>query len=112
MEVEGDTSSQNTNEEGNNLTIHDNNLELNDCYHATVLRLITNDDIMPFSLPLASVYGEVYDLSNSLFNNQDHWNMYNDTYHLPSRPNKAPMKKETYFSKNHFSENLLDHSAK
>ena len=67
---------------------------------------------MPSSLPLASVYGEVYDPSYLLFNNQDPWNMHNDTYYIPPRPKKAPVKKETYFSKNNFDENLLDHSAK
>lgn len=49
-------------------------------------------------------FGDVQDSSNSLFSNQDPWNIHG-TYFPPPRPNKVALKKENYSFKDQFGEN-------
>ncbi|XP_050203348.1 uncharacterized protein LOC126653479 isoform X2 [Mercurialis annua] len=48
---------------------------------------------------------DVQDSSNSLFSNQDPWNLRHDTHLPPPRPNKILTKKEAFDNKDRFSEN-------
>ena len=50
-------------------------------------------------------FGDVRDSYNSLFSNQDPWNIQHGTFFPPVRPNKAALKKETYSYLDHFGEN-------
>ncbi|XP_021640055.2 uncharacterized protein LOC110635149 isoform X2 [Hevea brasiliensis] len=60
---------------------------------------------VPSSLSSGRV-GDVQDSSNSLFSNQDPWNLRHDAHLPPPRPNKILTKKETSDTKDPFSENL------
>ncbi|KAL5839887.1 hypothetical protein ACOSQ4_012495 [Xanthoceras sorbifolium] len=51
--------------------------------------------------------GDVQDSSNSLFSNQDPWNLQQDTQFPPPRPNKTGTKKEAFFPRDPFSENRM-----
>ncbi|PON67148.1 Mitogen-activated protein kinase kinase kinase [Parasponia andersonii] len=62
-------------------------------------------DAPPF--PPSSRSGDVQDSSDSLFSNQDPWNLRHDTQFPPPRPSKSPSKLETYATKDPFGENCL-----
>ncbi|XWS73027.1 hypothetical protein CRYUN_Cryun02cG0090700 [Craigia yunnanensis] len=49
--------------------------------------------------------GDVLDSSNSLFSNQDPWNLRQDTHFPPPRPNKIQTKRERLATRDHFGEN-------
>ncbi|XP_044463604.1 uncharacterized protein LOC123194465 [Mangifera indica] len=57
------------------------------------------------SLAPSSKVGDVQDSSNSLFSNQDPWNLQQDTHVLPPRPNKIATKREAFLPVDPFSEN-------
>ncbi|XP_062078262.1 uncharacterized protein LOC133782860 isoform X2 [Humulus lupulus] len=60
----------------------------------------------PFSLPLSNTTGEdIQDSSNSLFSNQDPWNLHHDTHFPPPRPSKSSSIRESYASNDSFGEN-------
>ncbi|KAK1550898.1 hypothetical protein Q3G72_026599 [Acer saccharum] len=59
------------------------------------------------SLSPSSRVGDVQDSSNSLFNNQDPWNLRQDTHFRPPRPNKIGTKKEAFLPKDPFIENHM-----
>ncbi|CAJ1944738.1 unnamed protein product [Sphenostylis stenocarpa] len=50
-------------------------------------------------------FGDVQDTPNSLFSNQDPWNIQHGTFFPPARPSKAALKKETYSCEDPFGEN-------
>ncbi|KAK8465917.1 hypothetical protein PHAVU_009G209700 [Phaseolus vulgaris] len=62
------------------------------------------DDAVLSSVPPSSRFGDVQDSSNSLFSNQDLWNIHS-SYFPPPRPNKVALKKETYSNKDQLGEN-------
>ncbi|KAK7411648.1 hypothetical protein VNO78_03083 [Psophocarpus tetragonolobus] len=62
------------------------------------------EDPVLASAPLSVRIGDVQDSSNSLFSNQDLWNIHSN-YFPPPRPNKVALKKETYSIKDQLSEN-------
>ncbi|KAL2338473.1 hypothetical protein Fmac_012919 [Flemingia macrophylla] len=49
-------------------------------------------------------FGEVQDTPNSLFSNQDPWNIQHGTFFPPAGPNKDALKKETYSHNDHYGE--------
>lgn len=61
------------------------------------------DDAVLSSVPPSVRLGDVQDSSNSLFSNQDLWNIHS-TYFPPPRPNKVALKKETYSNKDQLCE--------
>ncbi|KOM40095.1 hypothetical protein LR48_Vigan04g029300 [Vigna angularis] len=63
------------------------------------------EDAVLSSVPPSARFGEVKDSSNSLFSNQDLWNIHN-SYFPPPRPNKVALKKETYSNMDQLGENL------
>ncbi|XP_027942161.1 uncharacterized protein LOC114195914 [Vigna unguiculata] len=63
------------------------------------------EDAVLSSVPPSARFGEVKDSSNSLFSNQDLWNIHS-SYFPPPRPNKVALKKETYSNKDQLGENL------
>ncbi|WVZ21380.1 hypothetical protein V8G54_008702 [Vigna mungo] len=63
------------------------------------------EDAVLSSGPPSARFGEVKDSSNSLFSNQDLWNIHS-SYFPPPRPNKVALKKETYSNKDQVGENL------
>ncbi|RDX93364.1 Serine/threonine-protein kinase CTR1, partial [Mucuna pruriens] len=62
------------------------------------------DDAVLSSVSPSVRFGDVQDSSNSLFSNQDLWNIHG-TYFPPPRPNKVAVKKETYSNKDQLGEN-------
>ncbi|XP_061369773.1 uncharacterized protein LOC133312565 isoform X2 [Gastrolobium bilobum] len=62
------------------------------------------DDAVLSSISPSVRFADVQDSSNSLFSNQDPWNIHG-TYFPPPRPNKVALKKETYSYKDQFGEN-------
>ncbi|KAK7304752.1 hypothetical protein VNO77_42639 [Canavalia gladiata] len=62
------------------------------------------DDAALSSVPPSVRFGDVQDSSNSLFSNQDLWNIHG-TYFPPPRPNKIALKKEAYSYKDQLGEN-------
>ncbi|KAJ1385891.1 Serine-threonine/tyrosine-protein kinase, catalytic domain [Sesbania bispinosa] len=50
-------------------------------------------------------FGDVQDSPNSLFSNQDIWNIQHGTFFPPARPSNAALKKETYSHMDYFGEN-------
>ncbi|TKY73057.1 Serine/threonine-protein kinase CTR1 [Spatholobus suberectus] len=62
------------------------------------------DDAVLSSVPPFGRFGDVQDSSNSLFSNQDLWNIHS-TYFPPPRPNKVAVKKDTNSNKDQFGEN-------
>uniref|UniRef100_A0A5B6Z634 Protein kinase domain-containing protein n=1 Tax=Davidia involucrata TaxID=16924 RepID=A0A5B6Z634_DAVIN len=65
----------------------------------------------PSSLSPSNRVGDIQDTSNSLFSNQDPWNLQHDTHFLPPRPNKIPMKKEVIAAIYPFAENHLGNNG-
>ncbi|XP_027186162.1 uncharacterized protein [Cicer arietinum] len=61
------------------------------------------DDVLS-SISQSVGFGHVQDSSNSLFSNQDPWNIHS-TYFPPPRPNNVTSKKETYSYKDLFGDN-------
>lgn len=57
-----------------------------------------------------ALHSNVQDMSNSLFSNQDPWNLHHDTQFPPPRPNRVPSKKEL-FSNDTSNENHLSNSG-
>ncbi|XVF47966.1 hypothetical protein PTKIN_Ptkin03bG0152300 [Pterospermum kingtungense] len=53
----------------------------------------------------SSIGGDVLDSSNSLFSNQDPWNLRQDTHFPPPRPNKIQTKREGLATRDPFGEN-------
>lgn len=66
---------------------------------------LSGSSVSSLSPPTRS--GEVQDSSNSLFSNQDPWNLRHGTHFPPPRPNKIQMKKEVLPAKDHIVENHL-----
>ncbi|KAK7347162.1 hypothetical protein VNO80_21689 [Phaseolus coccineus] len=62
----------------------------------------TNDPALSSSSPSIR-FGDVQDTPNSLFSNQDPWNIQHGTFFPPGRPSKASLKKETYSCQDPFS---------
>ncbi|CAJ1975585.1 unnamed protein product [Sphenostylis stenocarpa] len=62
------------------------------------------DDAVLSSISSSVRIGDVQDSSNSLFSNQDLWNIHS-SYFPPPKPNKVPSKKETYSNKDKLGEN-------
>ncbi|KAL2327376.1 hypothetical protein Fmac_020803 [Flemingia macrophylla] len=62
------------------------------------------DDAALSSVPPSVRFGDVQDSSNSLFSNQDLWNIHS-SYFPPPRPNKVAVKKEAYSNKDQLSDN-------
>lgn len=65
---------------------------------------LLKDDNLPSLISPSIRSGDVQDSSNSLFSNQDPWNVHHSTYFPPPRPKRVPSKKEIYSSKDHFGE--------
>uniref|UniRef100_A0A5B6Z740 Protein kinase domain-containing protein n=1 Tax=Davidia involucrata TaxID=16924 RepID=A0A5B6Z740_DAVIN len=65
----------------------------------------------PSSLSPSNRVGDIQDTSNSLFSNQDPWNLQHDTHFHPPRPNKIPTKKEVFAAMDPFGENQLGNSG-
>ncbi|KAJ0030615.1 hypothetical protein Pint_14703 [Pistacia integerrima] len=63
------------------------------------------------SLSPSSRVWDFQDSSNSLFSNQDPWNLQQDTHVLPPRPNKIATKREAFLPVDPFSENRSGNSA-
>lgn len=57
-----------------------------------------------------ALLSNVQDSSNSLFSNQDPWNLHHDTQFPPPRPNRVPSRKELFSPKDPVSENHLGNS--
>ncbi|KAK9269190.1 hypothetical protein L1049_000959 [Liquidambar formosana] len=51
--------------------------------------------------------GDIQDFSNSLFSNQDPWNMQHDSYFPPPRPSKITTKKEAFGTRDPFGDIFL-----
>lgn len=62
------------------------------------------DDAVSSSISPSGRFGNVQDSSDSLFSNQDPWNIHG-TYFPPPRPKKIALKKEIHSYKNQFGEN-------
>ncbi|CAJ2637537.1 unnamed protein product [Trifolium pratense] len=62
------------------------------------------DDAVLSSVSQSAGFGHMQDSSNSLFSNQDPWNLHG-TYFPPARPDKVTSKKETYSYMDQFGEN-------
>ncbi|XP_015893672.2 uncharacterized protein LOC107427772 isoform X1 [Ziziphus jujuba] len=58
-----------------------------------------------------ALLSNVQDSSNSLFSNQDPWNLHHDTQFPPPRPNRVPSRKELFSPKDPVSENHLGNSG-
>ncbi|KAF4356104.1 hypothetical protein G4B88_012569 [Cannabis sativa] len=58
----------------------------------------------PYTLP-PSTTGDVQDFSNSLFSNQDPWNLRHDTHFPPPRPSKSSSIRGSYASNDSIGEN-------
>lgn len=54
---------------------------------------------------------DIQDSSKSLFSNQDPWNMRHDTHFPPPRPNKIPLKKGSFGSRDPFGDLCLGNSG-
>lgn len=67
---------------------------------------LLKDDNLPASIPPSIRSGDMQNSSNSLFSNQDPWNVHHSTYFPPPRPKKVPSKKELHSSTDHFDEEL------
>lgn len=65
---------------------------------------------IPSSLSPSHRIGDIQDSSNSLFSNQDPWNMRHDTHFPPPRPNKITTKKEAFETRDAFVGNCLESS--
>jgi len=63
----------------------------------------THDPALSTSSPSVR-FGDVQDTPNSLFSNQDPWNIQHGTFFPPARPSKAALKKETYSCQDPFRE--------
>ncbi|XP_012081103.1 uncharacterized protein LOC105641215 isoform X2 [Jatropha curcas] len=66
---------------------------------------------MPSSLSSSSRLVDVHDSPNSLFSSQDPWSLRHDAHLPPPRPNKILTKKETFDTKDPFSENYLSNAG-
>lgn len=71
---------------------------------------LLKDDNSLSSISPAVRSPDVQNSSNSLFSNQDPWNVHHSTYFPPPRPNKVPSQKEIYSSKEHFGEELTSNT--
>ncbi|XP_024027720.1 uncharacterized protein LOC21391009 isoform X2 [Morus notabilis] len=65
----------------------------------------------PSSFSPSSRTADVQDSSNSLFSNQDPWNLHHDSHFPPPRPIKSPSKKDPFATKDPFGENCLGNGA-
>ncbi|KAK7265149.1 hypothetical protein RJT34_32765 [Clitoria ternatea] len=63
------------------------------------------DDAATSSSSTSVRFGDMQDTPNSLFSNQDPWNIQHGTFFPPARPNKGATKKEIYSHMDHFGEN-------
>ncbi|KAK2987100.1 hypothetical protein RJ640_009559 [Escallonia rubra] len=66
---------------------------------------------IPASLSPCNMIGELQDSSNSLFSNQDPWNMHHDAHFPPPRPNKILTKKDTFGTRDPFGDNHVNTSG-
>ncbi|KAL5547689.1 hypothetical protein UlMin_002920 [Ulmus minor] len=78
---------------------------------ATDLEALSSSGNMPSSFSPSSRAGDVQDSSNSLFSNQDPWNLRHDTQFPPPRPHRVPSRKEILATKDSFGEDHLGNSA-
>ncbi|KAL5547678.1 hypothetical protein UlMin_002909 [Ulmus minor] len=77
----------------------------------TNLEALSSSGNMPSSFSPSSRAGDVQDSSNSLFSNQDPWNLRHDTQFPPPRPHRVPSRKEILAAKDSFGEDHLGNSA-
>lgn len=58
-----------------------------------------------------ALLSNVRDTSNSLFSNQDPWNLHHDTQFPPPKPNRVPSRKDLFSSNDPSNENYLGNSG-
>ncbi|XP_061350746.1 uncharacterized protein LOC133295881 isoform X2 [Gastrolobium bilobum] len=63
------------------------------------------DDAASSSISPSARFGDMQDSPNSLFSNQDPWNIQHETFFPPARASNAASKKDTCSYKDHFGEN-------
>lgn len=71
----------------------------------TDIRAVSSNCQTPSSLSPSNRIGDVQDSSNSLFSNQDPWNLRQDSHFPPPRPNKITTKTEAFNTREPFGDN-------
>ncbi|PSS21011.1 Dual specificity protein kinase [Actinidia chinensis var. chinensis] len=85
-------------------------------FHSKLLpgnvNIMASDGNTPCSLsPSDRVGGDIQDTSNSLFSNQDPWNLQHDTHFPPPRPTKIAIRKEGFGMRDPFGGNNFGSSG-